>query len=652
MLSHFPNVAALARHCVLTTDGELGFLDRKGRMAVDPVATGAFLNYSQQLLHEYNRHPMEGGMHLGVVLENDGKRPWKGLTMRLSDGLLRRVYGVPNQKSTGILTRFQTRNQWQSIYRGLELLFEYRVESMPDTPVFCPVILYREIDAATRAVLLESGAEAINESVPLLEFVNFVSLMTDVDKKRHTVEELIQKIFAGVIHKSLRKSSGLDLIDEEQNAGSRQQSRDETNPSKTAPTSAGIRMAHSQQIQQITLERLREYHTFSRLTDESLVLLAGRMAIVNLHLGDNLFERNSSDNYAYFLLEGTVELEAADKRVQVVTTGDAPAKRPLSHLRPRQFTVRALDEVKFLRVDYDLATALPDTVDKNVGAGSPASWIFDLLYEDISQQGWVLATIPALTRRVLQLMEQKPADTARLAELLALDPVAAAKVLTAANRQAGPGGKANRVTTLQEAITLLQSDSVLSLVRQIVDQDHYEVRDKTVRERLERLWRHSLDVACISHMLAQLTLRTDPERALVHGLIHDIGMYAILKYADKQSMFTITQGALERVLTSLHGWVGGIILKEWGLPEEFITTNIEADDWYRNRRGPVDYCDLVVLAQLHHFVGTPMGNVVPTIDMVPVSSKVSAVSVAPLLSLDIRKQARRTAKKRVRLLSA
>jgi HD-like signal output (HDOD) protein len=649
VVPHFPNIGELARHCILTADGELGFLDRDGRLTVDPIATDAFRVYSQQLLHEYTHHPTENRMHLGVILENDGERPWKGLTIRLSDGLMRLVYPIPNQSSTDALTEFQKRNQWQSLYRGLELLLEYRVESMPDTPLFCPVILGREIDAASRKVVLGSTAEDLDESVPLLEIVNFVSLMTPSDKNTHAVKELIQNICAGVIYKSLRKPSALSLVDEESSVG--QETDSEANQPATASHSVGIRVALTHHFQQIPIERLRDYETFSRLADIPLKLLARRMSIINLHVGDRLFERGSSDQYAYFLLEGTVELEAVDKRVQTIRKGEAPAKRPLSHLRPRQFTVRVLDDAKFLRIDYDQVTAFPGTVDKSIGAGSFSSWIVESLYEDLTHDRWVLAAIPALTRRVLQLMEQSPADTDRLIKLAAADPVTAIKILTAASHSAASGEQAEPVTTLGEAITRLQPDSVLSLVREIVDQDDYDVRNTSVRERLERLWRHSLEVACISHVLAQRTSGMDPERAWLHGLVHDIGMFAMLKYADRPSIFALSQDALEQVLTSYHGWIGGIILTEWGLPEEFTITNLEGDDWYRDTPGYADCCDVVVLAQLHHFMGTTMSKVVPSVDMVPVSAKVATGNLTPSVSVEILQQARQMANNTVRLLS-
>ncbi len=647
MLSNFPNLDAMARHCVLSVDGDIGFLDRKGRTVVDDIATDAFHAYSQQLLQEYKLHPAEGGMHLGVILENDGDRPWKSLTIRLSDSLLRRLYPIRHQQSTDPLTTFQKRNQWQSIYRGLELLLEYRVESMPETPMFCPVILDRKIDAATRQVLLGGAAEDVDETTPLLEIINLISLMTPTDKNKHIVRELIQKICAGVIYKSLRKPSELKLMDEEKTSDWRREPIPEVKQPGADSTSVMIRVALGHQYEQMSIGRLREYETFSRLADVPLALLAGRMSIISLHRGEKLFARGSSDPYAFFLMDGSVELEAADQRVKTIKAGDAAAKRPLSLLRPRQFTARAIEDTKFLRVDYDQVNALSGDADKFVGAESPAASMFEVLYEDLNQRRWVLAALPALTRRVLGAMEKNLSDPNRVAELVAVDPAATVKVLAAANRPTTPGEYAVPVSTLVQAVNRLQPHIVLSLVREIIDQDDFEIRDTTVQKRLEQLWRHSLEVACISYVLSRHTSSIDPERAWLHGLIHDIGAFGILKYVD----FTAGQDAVEQMVTSLHGWIGGVILKEWGLPEEFIITNLEADDWYRNVHGPVDYCDVVVLAQLHHFVGTPISKVVPTIDMVPLSAKVPAGNLTPSVSVEIIKQSRQMAKDVMRLLS-
>ncbi len=649
--SQFPDTAALTRHCVLTSKGELGFIDREGQIAIDPIATDAFRTYSQKLIAEYLQHPNEGGMHLGIIVHNDGKRPWKSMTIRFSDSLLRRLYSIRDQKSTDPLTTFQKRNQWQSIYRGLELLLEYRVESMPGTPIFCPVILDRKIDAAIREALLASAADEIDESIPLLEIINFASLMTPVEKDEFAVNELIQKISAGVIYKSLRKPSKLSLIDDEIEEPVRL-TAGRAAPATTSPTLVGIRLARSHSYQRIPLDRLRQYETFSRLADLPLSLLAEGMAIIGLHSGEKLLERGTSDQFTYFLLDGTAELKAADRRVQIIHADEAPARRPLSHLRPRQFTIRALDDAKFLRVDHDQVTALQGSVEEGAGTELPSPWIFESLYQDLIQQRTVLTGIPALTRRVLHLMERNANDIESLAELAALDPVVAVKLLRAANRSDAAAEQPALVPTLKEAIEGLQVDFALSLIRQTVEEELCELRNPLVRKRLERLWRHSMEVACISHVLAQRNSDMDPERARAHGLIHDIGTYAILNYADQATNKALDRNALEQQLTSLHGWVGAVILKEWKLPEEFVTTNLEGDNWYRDNRGAADYCDVVILAQLHHFVGTPMTKVTPTIDMVPASAKLFTGNLTPSLSLELLRRGRRMANDAARRLTA
>ncbi|WP_455204493.1 hypothetical protein, partial [Kaarinaea lacus] len=51
--------------------------------------------------------------------------------------------------------------------------------------------------------------------------------------------------------------------------------------------------------------------------------------------------------------------------------------------------------------------------------------------------------------------------------------------------------------------------------------------------------------------------------------------------------------------------VGSIILNKWQFPQEFVVTASESGNWFRDSDSPADYCDLILVAKLHTFIGKP-----------------------------------------------
>ena len=61
----------------------------------------------------------------------------------------------------------------------------------------------------------------------------------------------------------------------------------------------------------------------------------------------------------------------------------------------------------------------------------------------------------------------------------------------------------------------------------------------------------------------------------------------------------------------------------------------EAENWMRDSVDGPDYADLVTIAQLHCFIGTPRMHELPMLDQVPAFHKLSLGEFTPEQSLDI-----------------
>lgn len=94
--------------------------------------------------------------------------------------------------------------------------------------------------------------------------------------------------------------------------------------------------------------------------------------VLSLRRKDYVFRQGERDSYAFYLLNGEIEMWSGDQLIKKVTGGDAASFQPLAQLQPRQMSAVALGNVQVLRVDRTLLDQLLslDKDDAPPGAGS------------------------------------------------------------------------------------------------------------------------------------------------------------------------------------------------------------------------------------------------------------------------------------------
>lgn len=133
----------------------------------------------------------------------------------------------------------------------------------------------------------------------------------------------------------------------------------------------------------------RELVPFDTLNPESLSQALAQMTVRSVAPGQVLFRRGDRDEQAVYLVSGRVKLEAADQEREV-TGGTAQARHPLSNLKPRQFTARAVSESvvaitdsaildRYLAWDQMAKGPEPAYEVTEMGGSADAEWMFQML---------------------------------------------------------------------------------------------------------------------------------------------------------------------------------------------------------------------------------------------------------------------------------
>lgn len=369
-----------------------------------------------------------------------------------------------------------------------------------------------------------------------------------------------------------------------------------------------------QDLDSIDLQVLNAYFPLNALTRNELSMLAGQVSLSRAKKGKVLVECGSSDHKALYLLKGKLELTAVDGHTHVIEHGSPQAFRPISHLDPHRYTVKTMTPVEFIRVDNRIIDNLLDeqtrfgekVEDLYVSESVMNNRLFQDLYEDLVEDRLVIPTLPKVAVQIRDLMDDD-VEIRKLEVVLQADPALAALIMKVANSALYRTG--DPVKTIEQAILKLGLKMVRNLIFAYSMHDIFKSEYTHINKRFKNLWVHSVEVAAVCFVLARKLKGFDPEYALLLGLLHDIGMLPILTYAERYQDIAESPEKIDQSIEQLHAEMGGLILSEWHFTEDFITVAREADDWYRDLKPEADYCDLVLISQLHSFIGKAKDNV-------------------------------------------
>lgn len=388
---------------------------------------------------------------------------------------------------------------------------------------------------------------------------------------------------------------------------------------------------------------LQRFHAFDELSADQSALLAKSLSIKTVAPGSKMIEHGSEEDLSYFLLSGQVQLKAKDGNGKIITSDSDDAKRAIAQLIPRLYDVIAVTSIEYIQVDNQLLSSLTPNNDSEIAEFGETfsqssieetkSELKQCLLNDLKNNSLTLPSLPDVAIRIGKALNDDITDAKHIAKIILTDVAMAAKIIRVANSALYSGrSPVDRCTT---AVVRLGAQTTHRLVLSFALRELFKSRSPIVQLRMQLLWGHSRQVAALCYVLAKLTKQFNPEEAMLAGLLHDIGEVIILSYAEKFPGVTNDEFQLEHVISDLRGTVGGIILRSWGFVDELTQVAEEAENWHRDDSETPDYADLIIIAQLHSFIGTPKMANVPMIDQVPAFNKLKLGELTPKKSLKI-----------------
>jgi len=395
------------------------------------------------------------------------------------------------------------------------------------------------------------------------------------------------------------------------------------------------------QAKLLTAKTLKKFTPLDRLNEKQLVLLASHHEIKEYNKDAVVVELRSSDNKEYFLIQGKLQLTAKDGKVMEIEGGTPAAMRPVAHLQPRQYDVEVLEKATFLLIDWMVLAQFVREAPRDGPAGvgiqlpktrDPVELIRMKFHQELSSNNFILPSIPAVANTIRSAMGNDAFSTQDMARLLNTDPSMAVKIISASNSPVFRG--TSKIESCSNAIVRLGLETTKQLVDIYALRELFGSKLNKLQNRMHVLWEHSQSVAAIAHTLASLTGTVNPEQALLAGLTHDVGVIPVLLLAEHYAGLIQDEKKLELIIDELRASMGKSMLTKWGWSTDMIEAIINAENWeYDSGVDGPNLADIVIVAQVHAWMGAPNKKDHPPMDAIRSFSKLESVGLTPEKSI-------------------
>lgn len=190
------------------------------------------------------------------------------------------------------------------------------------------------------------------------------------------------------------------------------------------------------------------------------------------------------------------------------------------------------------------------------------------LSAELSSRNLVFPTSLKTTMKIRHALDNANMPSDQVARIISTEPVLSAQILMLSNTPMF-NRTSKKIEELRVAVTLLGFGVVRNIaisvgMKQLKDQQE----DTSMSEPMEGLWTRSMRVAALSFVIAKNRTKLSPDKAMVAGLLHDIGKFYILSRAHHyQGLFTSSE-ALWELIDQWHADIGVAILESWEVSDD------------------------------------------------------------------------------------
>ncbi len=364
---------------MLQSNGDVGLITEQKTFAADAEISEGFRGYSIDFLKEYAANPDDYRFCVGLLYQSLQPKPWGTETLLLSDATVRTLYPVSGAFRDQ-LTSFQKKKRENSIYYGMELLLEYALKDAPNIPIYMPILYDGGTTLGQHKTVPPDVLSEESPNTPVMEVLNFIGPVAASRRNLDAFIALKRRVYNSLIDKDARRSIERKLVDSMRSktgnmqlpsaaAAASMTSLSPTDlktlnpdrnssrwyiPSLHSPSCEKLAKFLNQPREYTSADQIRQFARFKNIAVNQQRLLAACLPIYTATPGHLLLDRDTTDAWNLYLLEGDIELTAADGAKRIITGGTENATNSVAALKPRKFTVTALTRARFLWIHEDI----------------------------------------------------------------------------------------------------------------------------------------------------------------------------------------------------------------------------------------------------------------------------------------------------------
>jgi len=395
-------------------------------------------------------------------------------------------------------------------------------------------------------------------------------------------------------------------------------------------------------IRNLSNEEINSLFPIRNLPEKAKERLQEMVKTEEIEANSILFSAESTDEQQIYILEGKLQLSSKQANERIIEGGQVEARFPIDNNTPRQATAIALEPLTILSIKRSLldelsAEASSESASDGILDDSSSELLYNQLYFEVTQgmqaDKLELPSIPETAVKVRSVIADPNTSSEKTAQAIQQDIAITAQLIKVANSPLFRGR--DKIEALPTAVTRLGLKAVGNLVTSFTMKMIFNAKTKDVKNRIAALWTHSRDIAGICTVLAKKLKGIDADKAMLAGLVHDIGAIPVLTHADKHPNLMENPQEVENTLKKLTPVIGKMILDKWNFTEEFAELASNAENWGYEPEQTQSYTDLVIVAQLLSFKNSPLEDKHPEAESTPAYKRLKTLLKDPNDSLDV-----------------
>ena len=349
--------------------------------------------------------------------------------------------------------------------------------------------------------------------------------------------------------------------------------------------------------------------------------VAFQAAVLGAKIGDLgadevLFEGRQRENIGYYLLSGEVRIFDKSGESFEISGGSLEAFYPITaHLEAR-VKCTALSGVRYAAISMDdlanieVQSSAFDVQEISDDDESLDERVMVEVFHAIQSDDLVLPSLPEVATKIRAAAEDDNVSVEDIAKVVQTDPATSAYCISVANSAAYAGASA--VAEVREAVVRMGIAGTRDVVTAYTLRSLFQTKNALAQKQLQIAWSHSCRIAATSYVIAKQFRTLNAERALLAGLVHEIGTTMLISTALKLEGNLNFDTDFRVVVRELSGPIGAMVLRAWNFPDSLVEVVLEPEHYQREPTEKPNLADIVMLAHYHDIDPPPWSEKTPS----------------------------------------